>query len=1096
MTRTIPARLVGLTATLAILAILAGLPAMLLAIGANPIPDHVPTLEQIGTALTSRDDGTLTLRLLAVVAWAGWAFLTGTITLEVLSRLRHLPTPHLPALALPQSAARTLVGAAVLLFAAGPALPTPSAAATDLVAATVPASTTPAPAGSSPVHSEHDAKSAQAAAGDHTPAGPRTHTVTTGESLWSIAATELGDGARWHEIAHLNPATHGPQWRVYPGTTLTIPASDTDMDTAAGAAARRDATYTVRSGDTLSEIAQDRLGDADRYPEIFAASRHTRQADGRHLRDPDLILPGWHLTIPGTGHTHARTAPAAAGPQLRAVPGSAAPDAGGTTTTPEGPGPATEPPTADHNTVVGTRTPRTASPTTTQPHPAAEQPGASAAEADDGDDADAPPWLLAGLAGGPVLAGSLWMLLRRRRAAQTRHRRPGRTIATPPPVVAPVEKTLASIGAATEDTIELVDQALRALASHHTAAHLPMPSLAALQISRTHLTLHLRAAADLPAPWADHGNRTRWALPADTDPADLGEMVPDQPAPYPLLVTIGTSDTGEVWLYNFEDLTITVTGDHTYGTDFARYLAAEIACNPWSAAVTVHCVGVATEVAPINPDRVRVHTTGPDPAADVLADAVHTIDRAGDHHDDVVTARAHQAGADTWDARLLLLDATTQPTPALTQLLTLLDQHPGATATSVVLAGGRTQPAGTILQITSTGRVRLPQAGLDLVAVGLTSDEARGCAALVAAGEDLNDQPIPTDDRATHGWRAYTDAAGALGREHTIPRDTPPQDILGDTTCLLPAPDQDYTRRAATTTEDLADLAPQVPTRVRQEVQGADPNLDADVAAWFAEDCALPRLALLGPVRARTRGRPLAKRKPYMTAVLAYLSSRPHGVTPDELADAMNVSVGKARVYATVIREWLGTNPRTGEPHLPDARRAPEAQTRGIGVYQVQDLLVDADLFRRLRLRGQTRGAEGIPDLIRALDLVQGPPFSQVRADAWNWLYEGDRLDHHLTYAIVDVAHLVITHALHKGDIHTARAAVRTALRAAPAEEVARLDLAAVGDAEGRRDEMRRFLRAEVFNRTDDDGPPPDLPTRTQKIADDHGWGRDDSAVG
>ena len=62
MTATIRARLIGLTATLAILAVLAGLPAMLLAIGANPIPDHVPTLEQVWTSLMSRDDGTLTLR--------------------------------------------------------------------------------------------------------------------------------------------------------------------------------------------------------------------------------------------------------------------------------------------------------------------------------------------------------------------------------------------------------------------------------------------------------------------------------------------------------------------------------------------------------------------------------------------------------------------------------------------------------------------------------------------------------------------------------------------------------------------------------------------------------------------------------------------------------------------------------------------------------------------------------------------------------------------------------------------------------------------------------------------------------------------------
>ena len=855
------------------------------------------------------------------------------------------------------------------------------------------------------------------------------------------------------------------------------------------------ASYTVRAGDTLSEIAEDRLGDADRYPRIFAASRHTHQADGRHLRDPDLILPGWRLTIPGTKDSNAKTAPAPAAPQLRATPGGGtAPDAAARATKPADPGPATTTPTtgtAATNTPAAS-TPAAHGPSTVQPDGAADRPSTSA---DPADAADAAPWLLAGLAGGPVLAGSLWMLLRRRRAEQTRHRRPGRTIATPPPVLAPVEKTLASVGSATEEIVELVDQALLRLASHHTAANLPMPDVAALEISRRHLTLHLRAAADLPAPWSDRGNRTRWSLPVDTDPADLGELVPDQPAPYPLLVTIGTSDTGHVWLYNCEDLAITVTGDHTYGADFARYLAAEIACNPWSAGVILDCVAVATEVAPINPDRIRAHTTDPDPAAAVLADAVNTIDRAGDHHDDVVTARAHQAGADTWPARLLLLDATEEPTPVLRQLLTLLDQHPGATGTSVVLAGGVDQPTGTVLEVTSAGRVRLPQAGLDLVAVGLTSDEARGCAALIAAGEDLNDRPIPTDDTAKEGWRAYTDAAGAIRREHTIPRHTRAQDILGDTTCLLPGPDTDYTTRAATTAQDLADLAPQVPARVRQEVQDADPDLDADVAAWFADDCPLPRLTLLGPVKARTRGTPLVKRKPYMTAVLAYLWSRPHGATPDELANAMNVSVGKGRVYARDIREWLGTNPRTGHPHLPDARRAPEAQARGIGVYQVQDLLVDADLFRRLRLRGQARGAEGLPDLVRALDLVQGPPFSQVRPDAWSWLHEGDRLDHHLTCAVVDVAHLVITHALHTRDLHTARAAVRTALRAAPAEEVARLDLAAVGHAEGRSEEMRRFLRAEVFNRTDDDGPPPDLPARTQNIADEHGWGKSGTAV-
>ena len=132
-----------------------------------------------------------------------------------------------------------------------------------------------------------------------------------------------------------------------------------------------------------------------------------------------------------------------------------------------------------------------------------------------------------------------------------------------------------------------------------------MPAVAAVELGRHCLTLHLNAPAQLSPPWTDLGNETRWSLPSGTDPEVLGDLIPDQVAPYPLLVTIGTSDTGNVWLLNCEDLTITLTGDPTYRDDFARYLTAEVACNPWSASVTLNCVGVATQVAPLNPDRIR-----------------------------------------------------------------------------------------------------------------------------------------------------------------------------------------------------------------------------------------------------------------------------------------------------------------------------------------------------------------------------------------------------------------------------------------------------------------------------------------------------------
>ena len=51
------------------------------------------------------------------------------------------------------------------------------------------------------------------------------------------------------------------------------------------------AVYTVRSGDTLSSIAQEFYGDPDRFRTIFQANRNV-------LDDPDEIFPGQELRIP------------------------------------------------------------------------------------------------------------------------------------------------------------------------------------------------------------------------------------------------------------------------------------------------------------------------------------------------------------------------------------------------------------------------------------------------------------------------------------------------------------------------------------------------------------------------------------------------------------------------------------------------------------------------------------------------------------------------------------------------------------------------------------------------------------------------------
>ena len=61
--------------------------------------------------------------------------------------------------------------------------------------------------------------------------------------------------------------------------------------TAAPAAAPSSKTYTVKSGDTLSRIAKDHLGNAADYIKIFNLNKD-------QLSDPALIEPGQVLRLP------------------------------------------------------------------------------------------------------------------------------------------------------------------------------------------------------------------------------------------------------------------------------------------------------------------------------------------------------------------------------------------------------------------------------------------------------------------------------------------------------------------------------------------------------------------------------------------------------------------------------------------------------------------------------------------------------------------------------------------------------------------------------------------------------------------------------
>ena len=95
--------------------------------------------------------------------------------------------------------------------------------------------------------------------------------------------TEAEKNELWNAIKTI------PEWRDEVVADITVVGGPEPAAAAPASAAER--TYTVKSGDTLSGIAKQQLGDGNAYMKIFEANRD-------QLSDPDKIKPGQVLKIP------------------------------------------------------------------------------------------------------------------------------------------------------------------------------------------------------------------------------------------------------------------------------------------------------------------------------------------------------------------------------------------------------------------------------------------------------------------------------------------------------------------------------------------------------------------------------------------------------------------------------------------------------------------------------------------------------------------------------------------------------------------------------------------------------------------------------
>jgi nucleoid-associated protein YgaU len=303
-------RLIRSAAALAVLLLaVVGVPLLLVQLpGLLPRPRPGRSLLEV---LLRPDDGSVLLTLITLVAWLAWAVFTASVLAELVALVsRQRVRVRLPGLGGPQRAAAGLL-VAVLALTAAPAVPhagpAPPAARAD-----TPPSRDPTPVRDDARDHPGGDRAAAAVTG-----GGIVHLVRPGDDLWGLAERYYGDGRQWRRIATANPTvlTGGPD-RLSVGWRLTVPdpvppepRPGAEGPAVGGPAAEVPGlAVTVRTGDSLSSLADRELGAAERWPELYRANR-------AQLSDPDDLDAGMRLVVPGA--RPASTAPGADAPTTR-----------------------------------------------------------------------------------------------------------------------------------------------------------------------------------------------------------------------------------------------------------------------------------------------------------------------------------------------------------------------------------------------------------------------------------------------------------------------------------------------------------------------------------------------------------------------------------------------------------------------------------------------------------------------------------------------------------------------------------------------------------------------------------------------------------
>ncbi|MFC8448104.1 LysM peptidoglycan-binding domain-containing protein [Kitasatospora sp. NPDC057223] len=752
----------ALGALVTLLGLLAGLPALLLH-GTRVVAamgDLAP--DGVGQLLTSPDDGRLFLWALVVIGWLGWLCFALSVLLEIPAQLRGRIARRIPAFGWSQRIAAGLVGSVIALlpvagsaFAATPERDHQVTAVAQLAAA--PQYAALAAAQAAPAL----APAAEAQAGytvrDSRPA----------DSLWSIAERQLGSGSRWVEIAKLNDGRvmddsgirFDADRPIQPGWKLLMPG-DAKPDTATAAdpavpaapatgqagtdhqqpGAGQHPGVTVAEGDTLSAIAERELGSAEAWPQLFEANKGVQAPDGERLDDPDEVVPGMVLAIPG-----------AAAPAPTPVPTPEPAPAPAPVPAPEpAPAPAPEPAPAPAASAPAAETP--AAPAPAASAPAAETPAPAPTDGpvpvhakETSAPSDDYSVALAASTVSVLLAAIMVGTVARRRGGQQRARRPRHRVALP---AAPAAAFEAELKARQDNSgLDLLNRALRTMARNTIRSGKRLPALIAARVTpgRT-VELHLSGPAAPIAPFRAAHAANVWWCPEDASDLLSPGQAAKTAAPYPALVTLGTSPDGSVVLADLETVRLLhLSGHPDDARDVLRTLALELAHSPLADRLHLHLVDLAEELPIAGPAAERIHrhptleaalaALGPRTAK---ARATLVAANATSPRD----ARSRGEADESWIPEIVL--CAQQPggnVPA--ELGRLLDARPRTCVAVITRAPERGTGPVARWTLPSTGQTTLPGLHLGLELQRLTGRQYDNVAELLRSSGDETQYPAP-----------------------------------------------------------------------------------------------------------------------------------------------------------------------------------------------------------------------------------------------------------------------------------------------------------------------------------------------------------------